>query len=443
MNLDLLWEHEKRRGLLDESAEPAPAASKPAKRGSKMVISARSFALSDDKIFEKSGFALDYEGHTSKRMSIPAAQATPAPEATPKRRAVALLGDVGSPGKRKPSTPHKDAKLALTALTTKPQLTTVRKERSNRTGPAVTEAFRHYIGDHFGTRGEYIDGMLYMSRMKKSHAMLFGHKSSFLLSPGNAPIAQSIDGNALKEALADAPSIPSLESESSNAARVKTQAQRCSSTLANWSSNPANARLMVDEGVVQAIILLSKTDDLATRIHCVTTFMNLSNVSDLRRGLIKLGAVKTIVSILNGGDDKTLQTACALTLCNLCCLQGDESTLVADGAVGALAGLINETASVASICERGIFNLTCVKEPYYQIEVVIKALVALSASGQAKKRTMHMCATSFVNLSNMKRVRSRLMEEGIVSAITALLRSQDAEVLWNLLRVVHLWSRAR
>ncbi|KDO32421.1 hypothetical protein SPRG_02898 [Saprolegnia parasitica CBS 223.65] len=428
MNLDLLWEHEKRRGLVDESAEPTPTGSKAAKRASKLVISARSFALPDDKIFEKSGFALDYEGHTSKRMSIPAAQVAPAPEATPKRRAVALLGDIGSPGKRKPTTPHKDAKLALTALTTKPQLTTVRKERANRTGPEVTDAFRHYIGDHFGTRGEYIEGMLYMSRMKKSHAMLFGHKSSFLLSPGNAPIAQSIDGNALKEALADAPSIPSVESESSNAARVKTQAQRCSSTLANWSSNPANARLMVDEGVVQAIILLSKTDDLATRIHCVTTFMNLSNVSDLRRGLIKLGAVKTIVSILNGGDDKTLQTACALTLCNLCCLEGDESTLVADGAVGALAGLINETASVASICERGIFNLTCVKEPYYQIEVVIKALVALSASGHAKKRTMHMCATSFVNLSNMKRVRSRLMEEGIVSAITALLRSQDAEV---------------
>ncbi|OQS00419.1 hypothetical protein ACHHYP_03628 [Achlya hypogyna] len=430
MNLDLLWEHEKRRGVDEPQDKTKPKALK--KQDSRHILVGPCFPVftSDDKLFEKSGFALDYEGHTVKRMSLPMAltAATPQTEAYPRRKSV--VSEINSPGKRKPSTPlaHKD-KLSLNALVK--THTIARKDRSaatHRHAPAP-DAFKHYIGDYFSTRGEYIDGMLYMSRMKKSHAMLFGSKSAFLDSAANSPVPQSIDGTALKEALADAPLLnsPKLESES-NGAREKTQAQRCSSTLANWSSNPSNARLMVDEGVVQAVILLSKADDIPTRIHCVTTFMNLSNVSDLRRGLIKLGAVKTIVTILNGCDDKTLQTACALTLCNLCCLLGEESTLVADGAVGALTALINETAAVASICERGLFNLTCVTEPYYQIEVVIKALVALSASGHAKRRTMHMCATAFVNLSNMKRVRSRLMEEGIVSAINALLRSPDPEV---------------
>ncbi|OQR89988.1 hypothetical protein THRCLA_09482 [Thraustotheca clavata] len=437
MNLDLLWEHEKRRSMEEDSIGLVTLV-KTKKRSIKRQGSTKQIVagqcipgfVADDKLFEKSGFALDYEGHTSKRMNSPlllTATANIAPVAEVKRKPITIMSDFSSPGKKKATIPHKVAAFNSMAKN-HPQ---ARKERAIAHKDEPThDAFRHYIGDFFSTRGEYVDGMLYMSRMKKSHAILFGSKSSITdTANSNLPPVQSIDGNQLKDALADAPLLNSPKPESdSNASRAKTQSQRCSSTLANWSSNPANARLMVDEGVVQAVILLSKTDDIPTRIHCVTTFMNLSNVSDLRRGIIKLGAVQTIVSILNGCDDKTLQTACALTICNLCCLQGEESALVADGAVGALAALINETISVAPICERGLFNLTCVTEPYFQIEVVIKTLIALSSSGQAKKRTMRMCATAFVNLSNMKRARSRLMEEGIVAAITALLRSPDIEV---------------
>ncbi|RHY45721.1 hypothetical protein DYB38_010080 [Aphanomyces astaci] len=546
MNLDLLWEHEKRRVAdgggasmssvtdadvgdieLTKKTKPTPLKFKklgPAGAQTSFLDNNQCIPhlCTDDTIFERSGYALDYEGHMNKRLNQPppSYHTTTSPSAggvptsinphtsshathqssideSNKKRAI-------DASKRKPSTPLKAVSVVVaTATTTAPTgassplparhdklslnsllktaHTTAQQPTHQRTevdptsnAPPKVSAERtiqRYVGDYFSTRGEYVDGMLYMSRMKKSHVILYGStplSSSHVgasLSAAGAPI-QALDGVKLKETLAsaavatdktdgnndnDVPALSSPVSTTVGYASVKsTQAQRCASTLANWSSNPANARVMVQEGVVQAVMVLSRNDDVATRIHCVTTFMNLSNVSELRQGIIQLGAVKTLVAVLSGCDDRTLQTACALTLCNLCCLAGEEVTLVADSAVGALMALMNDAPGVAAISERALFNLTCVTEPYAQIDVVVKALVSLASSSSmmmasggggstsgamsgignavVRERTLHMCAMAFVNLSNMKRVRSRLMEEGIVPAISALLRSHSLDV---------------
>ncbi|ETV92695.1 hypothetical protein H310_13131 [Aphanomyces invadans] len=525
MNLDLLWEHEKRR-VAEGGAGPMPVPAdglntdvviKPKatttfklKKGGSVANKLRCFdtpcipPLSiEETIFERNGYALDYESHMTKRLSQPPAGLTsstyhaaassatstsgagpPSTDATcrssgesiktravdtPKKRAT-LRGAVSSTSAAAATSPipARHDKLSLNSLlktAARPnQPLTYRRTEVDPTASAPPpnkaieeRAIKAYMGDYFSTRGEYVDGMLYMSRMKKSHGMRNGSTSA-------ASVHVALDGAMLKEALASATadstdpdgalSFPGALSTNpatgGGGADKSTQAQRCASTLANWSSNPANARVMVNEGVVQALMILSRNDDIATRVHCVTTFMNLSNVADLRQGIIQLGAVKTLVGVLSGCDDRTLQTACALTLCNLCCLAGEEVRLVADSAVGALTALVNDAPGVAAISERALFNLTCVAEPYAQIDVVIKALVSLASSASSssgvggavgmsavvtgignavvRERTLHMCAMAFVNLSNMKRVRSRLMEEGIVPAISALLKSHNLDV---------------
>ncbi|KAF1315058.1 hypothetical protein FI667_g16273, partial [Globisporangium splendens] len=206
-----------------------------------------------------------------------------------------------------------------------------------------SRAFRPYVGNMFGTRGEYIDGMLYMSRMKRSYQITFGDSSSNGRASATGAawgmdLARTNEGrHALKDAVSDALSTASAAAngalpgastakkalgvntlELSDAAGLAAvddlgddnlqvkQRRRCSLTLSNWSSNPENAVLMVQENVVEALILLCKPNDSVTRLHCVTALMNLSHVVELRKVIVRQGAVKTVAEIVDETEEKTL-----------------------------------------------------------------------------------------------------------------------------------------
>lgn len=350
--------------------------------------------------------------------------------------------------------------LNATPSSSKPSFLSRKNGRKKLGSDFNSHAFRPYIGDMFGTRGEYIDGMLYMSRMKRSYQITFGDGGRKLF--GNdigANSASWIDlshkegRHALKDTVSDALSTAPASGNhlgSTSSATVKTlgshlpssdadleqgdrgfseeslqmkQRRRCSLTLSNWSSNPENAMLMVQENVVEALILLCQVNDSVTRLNCVTALMNLSHIVELRQVIVRQGAVKTVSEIVDETEDKTLRTACAITLCNLCCLEGEEETLVEDGAVSALSVLITEQPKVSWICRSALFNLTCVREPYQKIESVLKMFITLTTSsgGGSSKECDEITAKALCNLSNFKRIRLRLMEEGIVNAISSLI----------------------
>lgn len=353
-----------------------------------------------------------------------------------------------------------------------------------RLGPSFSsQALRPYVGDMFSTRGEYIDGMLYMSRMKRSHRLTFGGMRELGLSDNSWV---DLTANALKDVVSHAytgtgatngsmgsngkrrtskvetsqaltsisyPGDTSGPETDAGAALQIQQWQRCSLTLSNWSSNPDNAQLMVQENVVDALMRLCVTDDHLTRVNCVTALMNLSHITELRREIVQQGAVKTIAEIVDGTEDATLRTACTVALCNLCCLDGEEVLLVEHGAVSALSLLINEHPKVAGICRIALFNLTCVSEPYHKIESVMKAFISLTsmsagASSSASALAWNaewdeITAKALCNLSNFKHVLLRLMEEGIIGAIGSLIHAHMSKIHTMLAYVLLNLSSAR
>jgi len=414
---------------------------------------------------------------------------------------------------------------ASSLMATIPQLIPPRKNARKRLATdlsAAGHAFRPYVGDMFGTRGDYVDGMLYMSRMKRSYQATFGAGGRFSWNDLAVPHAR---GN-IKEALTDALLAASggrmggrhsgsgssagaqfsdgagnddgnddgsgsteqegatqqaLEEEENDdfgteheedlsgmdpaQRQQRRRRQRCALTLSNWSANPDNARLMVQENVVEALIQLShcngEDDDRITRLHCVTTLMNLSHLVELRAPMIAQGAVQTLAALVDASDDRTLRTACAIALCNLCGVEGVEEVLVAHGAVGALALLINEHPCVARICRGALFNLTCVSASYPKIENVLKVFVSFAASpppaipppvangqridaSRAVDETQDatlVTARALCNLSLIKRLRLRLLEEGVVGTIGSLLQPGAPLVQELLARVMlHLAS---
>lgn len=386
----------------------------------------------------------------------------------------------------------------------------VRKRLANDLS-AANQTFRPYVGDMFGTRGDYVDGMLYMSRMKRSYQATFGaggrwndsgvagrgHIKEALVdallaaaggrmgarhsaaatddtganqgSDGNSGdptefTGSNSEGNSIEEEVGstgdDGEELAGLDPLQRQQRRRR---QRCALTLSNWSANPDNARLMVQENVVEALILLCRgngeEEDRITKLHCVTTLMNLSHLVELRAAMIAQGAVQTLASLVDSSEDRILRTACAIALCNLSGVEGAEEMIVAHGAVGALTLLISEHPGVARICRSALFNLTSVPAPYPKIENVLKVFISfaasppppvspvgnlqrVSASGPNVAHDANLViARALCNLSLFKRLRLRLLEEGVVGAVGSLLQPGAPLVQELLARVLlHLSS---
>ena len=84
---------------------------------------------------------------------------------------------------------------------------------------------------------------------------------------------------------------------------------------------------------------------------------------------------------------------------------------------------------------RGLHNLACVDAPYANIERTIKAFVMLAynsisaASGRDPGQPVvrRMCAQALCQLADLKSVRLRMVEEGIVPSLSNLCKSGGAK----------------
>lgn len=292
--------------------------------------------------------------------------------------------------------------------------------------PATERPFEHYEGDFFSTRGNYLEGLLYRSRMKKK-----------LTGLDNMQIRRS----SVTEPASFAESIVPMTSsnmpffdEKPDLNEVENR-RRYTSTLCNWSSILDNAKNMVKEGIVEALIDQASFDDMETKTSCATAFKNLSLVAELRTHIVHSNAVKTIVKLATSGSARSsdseelvglLQDQCALTLCNLSAMLGAEEKLVQDGAVTALVMLMNDNENIAPVCEWALFNFTCVDKSYTQIENVIKAFITLASTcGPSSKEV---CTASLYNLSLIHSIRSRMVDEGLIQVLSSLCWNSNQRV---------------
>ncbi|CAM9227651.1 unnamed protein product [Discosporangium mesarthrocarpum] len=109
-----------------------------------------------------------------------------------------------------------------------------------------------------------------------------------------------------------------------------------------------------------------------------------------------------------------------VALVNTTSINGQEAKMVEDGVVLAMMMIMSEQEDFGRLCATGLFNLTCVPEPYNHIERVLKALVGIA--GAPSQEVKHICASAFCNLTDLPVMHARLIEEGIVSTIGSIAR---------------------
>jgi hypothetical protein len=285
-------------------------------------------------------------------------------------------------------------------------------------GPGMKNILPKYNGDMFGTGGEYMGGMLYLSRMPQKK------------SPGQAMLRSFSRANTLQ---VEDPQNPDEEMDLSirnmytqngdDEATEMSSKLYCATALCNWARNPSNAQRLANEGAVHAIIRLSQEKVAKISVFCAGAFRYMSEHTALAEKMIEDKCVNVISEMITSCNDDFISGNLAICLLNLTRICGKEGQLVEDSIVLCFMNLISQRSDLHSACCRGLYNLTCVDTTYPMMERVIRALITLSSSGTASVK--HLCAAALCNLADLKGIRLRMVEEGVISVLGTLARGAE------------------
>lgn len=287
----------------------------------------------------------------------------------------------------------------------------------NTTG-SMAKVLPKYDGDMFGTGGEYMGGLLYLSRMpaksKPGRNMLntlgephsnFNDKDNF-----HEDRSDTLDRNRYGGGLDD--DVTEMSSK-----------LYCATALCNWARNPSNANRLAKEGAVRAIIMLASEKVSKISRFCAGAFRYMSEQPILAEKMIEEKCINVISDMISSNSDDFICGNLAICLLNLTRISGKEWQLVEDSIVLCFMNLISQRQDLHSACCRGLYNLTCIDASYPMMERVIRALITLSSSGTANIK--HLCAAALCNLADLKAIRLRMVEEGVVSVLGTLARGAE------------------
>lgn len=305
-----------------------------------------------------------------------------------------------------------------------------------------SRVFDGYEGDLFSSGGPYLEGMLYLSRMADSSLRTKRVSDEYEKSQNTeskSEVISSMDSKSTTDKRAangtggsnmvGAESLAELKENENSSEGTSSNSDfsvklSCAAALCNWSRNPANAQRLASEGAVRAIMQLSVEPHPEILMFCAAVFRFMSDNAILATSMIEEGVITTLSDLISSNShDDFICYNIAIALVNLTRINGKEGQIVEAAVVLALMNLIMIKPELSATCVRGLYNLTCVDIHYPSIERVIRALVSLSLSGAGNIK--HLCAAALCNLSDLKSVRARMVEEGAINVLTVLSRGAE------------------
>mmetsp|Transcript_140 Transcript_140/g.244 ORF Transcript_140/g.244 Transcript_140/m.244 type:complete len:1557 (-) Transcript_140:144-4814(-) len=292
------------------------------------------------------------------------------------------------------------------------------KEMKAIFGAGMKHILPKYEGDMFGTAGEYMGGMLYLSRMPPKRSQ----DTATLKSFSRANTLQMEDSQGPDDE-ADLAVRNVVQNSGDDDATEISSKLYCATALCNWARNPSNAQRLAQEGAVRAIILLANEKVPKISVYCAGAFRYMSEHTILAEKMIEEKCVNVISEMITSCNDDFISGNLAICLLNLTRITGREWQLVEDSIVLCFMNLISQRSDLHSACCRGLYNLTCIDTSYPMMERVIRALITLSSSGTASVK--HLCAAALCNLADLKGIRLRMVEEGVISVLGTLARGAE------------------
>ena len=159
--------------------------------------------------------------------------------------------------------------------------------------------------------------------------------------------------------------------------------------LCRLAQEPECIQKLVAAGLLQSLISLIHWTDQETRQRCIVAICSLADGHGMRSRLVDEGAVPALISLLSS-HDMTMRRDCAAAICDLTSCEGEafKGKIVRQGAVSALA------------------------------------VVALVRSADDEE-TQKACIKALYNLLDARNEMDRMVDEGIVGALTTIGQSDE------------------
>jgi len=293
--------------------------------------------------------------------------------------------------------------------------TTAHDSRPN----SFSQVFKKKImGDIFGVTDSMhashgLSGLMYRSRVISTDL-----EALRAIGKGEAP-EQVINKEKKASAISDDISVFEDNSDDEpDALEGLNSRQQLAMTIRNWTSLPENDQHIIEEGAVHALIGLASMDDNFIKKCCARALNQLSSRAENRERLLGVGAATGVIQIAMSVRVLKIAKLCAETLCNLSMYQNGEAVMAKDGAILALVILLGlKGHRLLPICSQALYNITCVKQHFKGVERTVKAFLAMPSGID----TSLWFLKALVNCCRFSWIRMRLIEDGALAGMTAIL----------------------
>ncbi|KAL3670346.1 hypothetical protein V7S43_004656 [Phytophthora oleae] len=295
-------------------------------------------------------------------------------------------------------------------------------------GPHIDSVFGGYGGDLFGQRGNYEDGMIYLSRFRKPTTLLntMGEVSGALNSVGGSDSTLIRHSKSKDEEDEDEdeqePTADTLDFNAGLSRDIRLK-QECAFSIYHFSTITGHERQMVAEGCMLALNKLAVFEDMEVKRFCAAAILNLLCEVVLGSKMADEGVLLALLELAKAQHEEVRRHT-SMALCRFSYERGGQLRLVQEGCVSAILSMLNvPDLETKEACVKALINIASSSSTTVA-ESVVHVLMKLAT--RKDQSSAKFAAEAICNLSILSGSRAKVVEEGILDTVCEL--SQQTSV---------------
>ncbi|KDO29400.1 hypothetical protein SPRG_05937 [Saprolegnia parasitica CBS 223.65] len=281
-----------------------------------------------------------------------------------------------------------------------------------------------YHGDLFSQRGDYDDGMIYLSRMTTSSETRETAPDTSTTATTTPSINTASATNSVQPC--GTPSTPRNPAETPTDTRIEVadedattrevrMKQECACSLYQLALQEGHEAGMVLEGCVPALVRLSLFDDNDVKKYCAAALVNLTCDGALLPRMLEEGLLGGLMELSKLQHEDVRRNA-AIGLCRGSYERMGQLRLLQEGSVPAMISMLNSTDfDTKEACLKALINIAS-----YAGATVSDTVTHTIVKMTARKDTpsLHFVAQAMANLSVLTGPRVKAVEDGLLEPLT-------------------------
>ncbi|EQC37273.1 hypothetical protein SDRG_05497 [Saprolegnia diclina VS20] len=285
-----------------------------------------------------------------------------------------------------------------------------------------------YHGDLFSQRGDYDDGMIYLSRMTTSSETRETAPATASATPATTLSITTVSAAPTTSTVSSAPSTPrnaaatttptdariEVADEDATTREVRMK-QECACSLYQLALQAGHESGMVLEGCVPALVRLSLFDDNDVKKYCAAALVNLTCDGALIPRMLDEGLLGGLMELSKLQHEDVRRNA-AIGLCRGSYERMGQFRLLQEGSVPAMISMLNSTDfDTKEACLKALINIAS-----YAGATVSDTVTHTIVKMTSRKDTpsLHFVAQAMANLSVLTGPRIKAVEDGLLEPLT-------------------------